>query len=91
MTVTDFVYNSNMCQFRRYFDGNLIYEVARRNSSDVYEFCIPVGIETKGAAFLDVEKSINLMRWIRQSIEDKTINKVSSGAELEKTPIEVKD
>ncbi len=90
MKVTDFVYNNNLAYFRRYFDGNFVYEVEMKDTGDTYEFLIPIE-DTKGAAFLDIEKSVNLMRWIRLGLENKTIRQVSTAEEMRKSPVQLKD
>ena len=90
MKVTDFVYNPNVAFFRRYRAGYMYYEISGKGSTDIYEFPISIK-DVEGATLLDMEKAINLMRWIRQAIEDKTLVKVSNGEELTKSPVELKD
>jgi len=90
MEVSEFVYAGNDCIFRRYRNGNFFYEVERKNTGDIYEFPIPIE-DITGVTLLDKEKSVHLMRWIRGSITNKTMIKISSAEELRQSPVELKD
>jgi hypothetical protein len=62
----------NTSKFRRYADGNLTYSVQNPIDGNDYEYDIPVR-DTKGGVFEMETKSIYHMRWIRKSIETKTL------------------
>ena len=64
------VVKDNVARFSHYRDGTLYYEV---RVPDGRLFTFPITIEeAKGGTFLAQHAAINLMRWIRKAMEDKT-------------------
>lgn len=69
-TISELVKNDNMVNFAFYRSGIFYYIVVIPNH--IYEFQVP--IDDIGTATLhDSDKAITFMRWIRKSIEEKTI------------------
>lgn len=73
--IKDLVKGNSMAEFDYFMDGNLYYIVEDQNTGLEYRFFIPVD-ETGHSTFKAREKSITFMRWIRKSIENKTLVKV---------------
>lgn len=67
--VAEFVCYSNSC-FYYSIEG---YD--RQGNKFLYEFPIPID-ELQGVSIYKEEKPANLMRWIRKSINDKTLRTV---------------
>lgn len=76
LTVKDFVRKDNKVKFDSYRAGFFYYTVElNKGDGGMYSFQIP--IEDIGTATLFAEdKSVFFMRWIRKSIEDKTLIKL---------------
>lgn len=77
MDIKEFVSKDNLCYFYFYRSGFFYFNVKKNNSTEWYQFFVP--IEDIGNATIEKEaKAITFMRWIRKSIEDKTLTKISS-------------
>lgn len=75
LKVKDFVFEGNDAIFHMYRSGFLYYTVVNQSQDELYMFPIPLE-DTGNATFSLRVKAITLMRWIRKSIEDKTMVKI---------------
>lgn len=76
MDIKDFVTASNKVTFDCYRAGVFYYNVHHKTTNEVYQFQVP--LDDIGSATLFVmDKSMLFMRWIRKSIENKTMIKQS--------------
>lgn len=74
MEIRDFVDKENKVFFS-YYRADMFYYCVR-SLTDGQLYCFPVPREDIGGATLNYEdKAIIFMRWIRQAITDKTIQK----------------
>lgn len=69
MELKDIVAKGNSARFSYYRDGNLFYTV--EVGGKTYAFPVPIE-DTKGGTFLAEHKAVNLMRWIRKALDDRT-------------------
>jgi hypothetical protein len=75
LTVKDFVTKDNVAYFDSFRAGFFYYTIYKHSSDIGYQFQIP--LDDIGTATLkNEEKSVFMMRWIRKSIEDKTLIKL---------------
>lgn len=75
MKITDFVVKDNVCYFDSFRAGVFYYNIYKVNSDISYQFQVPIE-DISGATLKAEEKSVFMMRWIRKSIEDKTLIKM---------------
>lgn len=72
MKPIDFVKGNNTASFQCFRNGVLYYNVRMCNTTDVYEFQVP--IEDLGNATVNhTEKALTLMRYIRKGLDDGTM------------------
>ena len=73
MKITDFVKDKiNTVVFTRYRAGHLYYKVERSGTREIYEFPVPVE-DLQQATVHASMRAIELMRYIRQAINDGTL------------------
>jgi len=75
LKVEQFVKDRQIAKFECYRDGVFYYNVPICLDGmffDYYTFQIPIE-DTKGGTFVAETPALNLMRWIRKSIENKTM------------------
>jgi hypothetical protein len=68
------IVKNNTVQFNRYRKGYLFYTVNYDNNT--YEFPVEIN-DTGDADFLNQDKAILFMRYIRQALDGGTFNKIS--------------
>lgn len=66
-TVSDIIKNSRMTRFVLYREGNFIYV-----TDSGFQFPVPVE-DVAGATLLAEDKTIFFMRWIRQQVENQSL------------------
>lgn len=75
MGIKDFVAKDNFVHFDSFRAGIFYYNVYKVDSTIGYQFQVPIE-DIGGATLLADDKSVTFMRWIRKSIENKTLIKL---------------
>lgn len=75
MDIKDFVAKGATVRFDNFRAGVFYYTVAHITTGALYEFQVPIE-DTGGATFKAEERTVTMMRWIRTSIESKTLIKL---------------
>lgn len=75
MNLKSFVQNNNTVRFDFYRAGNLYYIVKDTDGGNSFRFPVPTS-DVGDASFLSEDKAILFMRYIRKSIEEKTLEEV---------------
>ena len=74
MKITEFVHKDTKCTFEYIRAGVLYYSCINLETEDYYLFPVPIS-DIGEATFGKQEKTIFLMRYIRQALAEKTIIK----------------
>jgi hypothetical protein len=75
MDIKHFVTRGNFAHFDNFRSGVFYYNIQHVISLERYQFQIPVE-DIGGAPLMAIEKSVFMMRWIKKSLEDKTLIKL---------------
>jgi len=79
MEVKDFVAKDNLVRFDSFRNGIFYYNVAHTKTGLLHQFQVPIE-DVSGVTLIAHDKSVTYMRWIRKSIENKTLIKIESYA-----------
>lgn len=72
MNVKQFVKGNSEVTFEYFRQGNFYYKVENQDTGVCYEFPVPLD-DIGTATMLHTDKALVFMRWIRKSIDEKTI------------------